>query len=80
MTAAGIVSFKFVVDFGWRLQLFFQAVGSYQWRWAVHLVKIPDLTRNLNKRSYIIKLLPDQFLAKKHLQALQPSLVHVLRG
>ena len=64
MAAAGVVSFKLVVNLRRGLELFFQAIRPDQRRGTIHLIKIPDLLRNLDISVFVIQFLPHQFLAE----------------
>lgn len=71
MGAGGVVTLKFVVDFGGGLQLFLQAVGPDQGGGAVHLVEVPDLLGDLKEGGVVVQLLLHQFLAEHAAQLLR---------
>ena len=64
MAAAGIVALELVVNLCRRAQLFLQAVGTYQGRWAVHFIKIADFLRDLKKGRVLVQLLGNQLLTE----------------
>ena len=64
MAAAGVVSFKLVINFRRRLQLFFQTICPYQRGRTVHLIELPDLLRDIDVGIRIVQLLLYQLIAK----------------
>ena len=64
MRSAGVVAFELIVDFGGRIEQFFQKIRARQRRRAVHLVKFPYFLRNGDKKVFLIKFLLHHVFAK----------------
>ncbi|KAF5084164.1 hypothetical protein DSECCO2_80310 [anaerobic digester metagenome] len=68
MTATGIISFKFIINLCRCLQLFLQAISTYQWGWAVHFIIILNLLRNINICIGVIQFLLYQLFTENRCQ------------
>ncbi len=79
MAAAGIITFKLVVNFRRRLQFFLQAISPHQGRGTVHFIKVLYLLRNRNICRGIIQFLRRQFITEDMLQLFRRHRLQCLR-
>ena len=71
MRTRSVVAFELVVDVGRSTEGLFEEVGANERGGTIHLVERADVFRNLNKRSFIIEFLLDEFVAENRLQVFE---------
>ena len=71
MAAAGVITFKFIIDLRGSLQFFFQAICTHQGCRSVHFIKIQNFLRDIDICVIVIQFLFRQFFTEDHTQFFQ---------